>query len=108
MKELQVSVTAEDIAKGKKMSCTDCPIARAVKRTCDEKSVRGLRKIEIAKGYLKLYNRNYIQYYRLLDEAYRFYVAFDEGAVVQPLDFQLELENTLHLSGSTPLKWEWH
>ncbi len=78
----RVHVTAEDIAKGRRDSCVDCPIARALKRvTTDE--------VQVTSENIQLGDASVHPPHA----ARMFVFAFDEGRPVEPFSFSLEVSS---------------
>lgn len=81
MEQLQISVTAADIAKGKPRDVRWCPIARAVRRLGKKKSVEVCNDIKLGSAR-----------YSITDKASDFIDGFDEGVKVKPFSFVAKKE----------------
>jgi len=83
-KTVRVEVTMDDIAHGERHSCTQCPIARALKRQghMADPSVDGLYIQDDERGMCG----------RTPSEANQFIQMFDDGCHVEPFAFDLTLE----------------
>lgn len=86
MRTITVSVTAEDIASGKRYDCEACPIALAVRRVIGPLDIFVCREI----------GRESIGIHPVpaLPEAKAFMDAFDNGEAVAPFSFQLEVDDS--------------
>ena len=79
---MRISVTVEDIERGRRDDYLDCPISRAVKRATGTKLCKTYTKTMILRGNT----------YLLPMEARCFVWAFDRGEDVEPFEFELEME----------------
>ena len=87
MPRIRIDVTAEHIAKGRRVSCHLCPIARAMKPVVD-----GRISIAEENVYGILKDRPQIQWSRRLPRrAQAFICAFDDGLPVKPFSFILTI-----------------
>lgn len=83
MKYVEVQVTELDIMLGKKGSCTQCPIAYAVKRATGRK-----RNVVVNGKYLVIDGAyNNCQQFSLPKKARDFISKFDDGKKVKPFKF---------------------
>ena len=81
---ITVQVTAEDIAEGTPSSFSACPIALAVSRLFENRTVR------VTGGSIRVYadtGRDVLATYDVPWTAHRFINSFDNGEEVQPLTF---------------------
>jgi hypothetical protein len=76
-----IQVTQEDIDLGVKCSCSKCPVARAIHRETSEFVAAGLTVVIIGKS----------RPVQLPDEVEEFIQAFDEGQLVTPFSFELNV-----------------
>lgn len=77
---MRVKVLPRDIENGMRVSCTDCPIARAVKRAVKHTRVRVMSN-HVTVG---------ARYYPLPAVARRFVDRFDMGRPVKPITFSCQ------------------
>jgi hypothetical protein len=92
MKIAKVDVTLDDIAHGEKMSCSRCPIARAVGRAfpdAQEIHTAGNIFVQLPPDEGKAYPRRYQG--GTPEEARKFMNAFDGGHPVSPICFDIAL-----------------
>lgn len=88
MKYVEVSVTETDIMFGKKGSCTQCPIAYAVKRATGRK-----RNVVVDGQYLTINpDRPCEQEMHLPKKARDFVIKFDSGKKVKPFKFGIPMD----------------
>lgn len=76
-----IKVTQEDINKGKKHNCNECPVALAIKRIINDK-------------YIKTHKANLSidsVWYPLPSIVVKFISDFDKGIMVKPFEFELNL-----------------
>lgn len=84
MKTLEVNVTAEDIAGGKRCSNQCCPIALALSR------VLGANDVCVGAWSAMSPSANFCE--RLPDVVQQFIKAYDRGESVEPMSFVVEIE----------------
>lgn len=77
-----VTVTVEDIRRGKRDSMESCPIARAVRRVVG----RGAR-VSVSAGAIELAASEERGFYDMPRRATKFVHAFDEQAAAKPIVF---------------------
>ncbi len=82
----EISVTAEDIARGKRGSCGECPIALAVARALGKATDV---KVTCVFAYIRHNLRDATTVYALPGKATRFIDAFDDGEPVEPFTFTM-------------------
>lgn len=81
-----IEVTDEDISRGKRRHCTNCPIGLAGQRAFPNHIVA-----VSSPGYLKVINEaGKIKFYRLPEEAKVFDRRFDAGWAVKAISFTIE------------------
>jgi hypothetical protein len=83
-----ITVTADDIAKGKPCSAGRCPIATALNRSLSDEYSNTLVGHHFASVLGK--RGRWVQI-KLPDNASRFVRAFDEGQPVEPFSFAVEI-----------------
>lgn len=77
---VKVEVTAEDIQRGKRKLCRECPVARALTRAAG-------KQVEVGNSH---YRDEAAQWHRPLPEvAKHFIAAFDYGGSVAPFTFDV-------------------
>lgn len=83
-----IHVTQEDIDKGVRVSCEECPLARAVSRAYGTPIRVGAELIQFFSSKI---DRNSVN---LPPEALRFRIAFDKGLPVKPFSFEIPDNDT--------------
>ena len=85
---IMVSVTTDDIAKGKRLSTRCCPVALAIRRSLRKRVTVGVDSAAIYRK--RVADDNIIATAKFPAEVTRFIYDFDDKRVVQPFDFVLE------------------
>lgn len=90
---IDIKVTQSDIDTGKRISCRECPVARAITRVLDplwEVDVDGMS------AYLFDYTPSHAVVTRTLPyEARVFILGFDSGRKVEPFEFKLDIPDEI-------------
>ena len=82
---MKVNVTAEDIARGIRVSANSCPVARALQRCTGDR----LATVDGSRATVN-YHRNFARF-RLPPEVSYFVSDFDAGRPVAPFSFEFEV-----------------
>lgn len=96
---MKISVTKEDISRGRKGSCSRCPIALATARGLGWEDTyfrwsngNLIKNITVDEFYIFVWDRDTnANNYRLPPEASEFVRNFDGGICVQPIEFEVSL-----------------
>jgi hypothetical protein len=89
MREIQVEVTAEDIAAGVADDCSRCPVARAISRAMGYDHGLGIVQVTGETVRLACFGESWGG--SIPGWVSRFVRAFDNRLPVQPFDFRLEI-----------------
>lgn len=87
---ITVSVTDDDIAKGKRMDGSFCPIARALRRALPKADWVSVGMTNATYESKPLFRKRRAYNAPLSREAKRFINDFDSGLTVHPTEFQFE------------------
>jgi len=92
MNKLKIEVTEQHIKDGRVGSCTQCPIALAVKEQvkCGEEQYVAVRFFSATICYNTKEGSRRFDKYALPDSAYYFIKRFDYGGDVKPFTFEME------------------
>lgn len=91
----KIEVTQEDIRSGQRCDCTRCPLAVAVARKAP-----GAKQVSVSNGMAWFFARNpdehspvaeLLSQAALPGEGRLFYVQFDQGKIVAPFSFDLDI-----------------
>lgn len=82
---MKITVTAADIASGRRGSSCDCPIARAIRRAGGDITA------DVACSYAYVGRRPHRRQLLLPLSARQFMADFDHGEPVEPFEFELDL-----------------
>ena len=80
---MKIKVTQQDIAKGSRKKCDNCPIARAIKR--ETKS-----PVWVNSNHVDYLVKNELVVHLLPKKAITFIKRFDAGETVKPFTFEIE------------------
>jgi hypothetical protein len=90
LKEVEIDVTQEDIEKGVRNDCANCPIAKAFSRRLEAHNLN-LTLMEVCHEHVVIANKEAAAEFDLPQEASNFISAFDNKRPVAPFKFKAKL-----------------